>query len=70
MTTREIRQLYIAIPDRTRSANATEVRRVTIDVVFSDSTRNQVITHTAMEVWPSGDLLESVKKFITELESA
>lgn len=67
---REIRELRIVIPPRTRPEGSMEVRLVTIDVIFADGTGTQLRTGTSIEHWPSGDVLDTVKAFVAELERA
>ncbi len=65
---KEMRFLQVEVPEPTSGTRTTEVRAVKVRVLFSDGSWTDLTTHTSMKPWPSGDLLETVKNFVAELE--
>jgi hypothetical protein len=66
----EIRTLHVEVcPPQLSSQSRTEIRRVTIDIGWSEGQGLQkLVTFTSMTSWPADDLLESIKKFIAALQ--
>jgi hypothetical protein len=67
MATKEIRKLLIDVPEPSEPGGR-EIREVHVSVIFSDGSWSNVKTHTSMNPWDSGDLLNTVKGFVRALE--
>jgi hypothetical protein len=67
---KEIRSLSLVVPEPEPNRLTTEVRIVTMEVVFSDGTRTNLKAGSSMNPWPSDDLLNAIKGYIAALEQA